>query len=280
MSRPSVPPVHELRRLTVKSEAIYGRIPWISKHFIHPYVSIHVSHFLLRAGFRGIQVTFLMAFLALSGTALFFVGGEVGYIAACSLMLISWILDHSDGEVRRYLGEDSNLGVYLDRFTHRVSYPLMHLGMGVSLFQSTGDLGYVFLGALVAYFYQLGVSHALDKALMAKESRRVERFPLKALREAMVRRAPALATPVRVAVGGYGQLTQNYVFFLALIASVIAGKVEIFYLAFGALVMGNWVLTTVLDFGLVFRERAPRTASAADEPRPASRSTGLRVKAG
>ena len=169
-------------------------------------------------------------------------------------MLLSWVLDHSDGEVRRFRGEDSNLDVYLDRFTHRVSYPLMHIGMGVSLWRYTDAPGYFVFGATVAYFYQLGVAHTLDKTLMAHERGGVNGNPLGTVRQRLTARLPSLSLPLKCVVGGYSQLIQNNTFVVLLSIAALLGYVREFYLSYGTILIGNWMLITLLDFSVTFRQ--------------------------
>ncbi len=47
MSSERIPGIKELRQRVYKSEEIYGRIPWISKRFIHPHISIYLTWFFL-----------------------------------------------------------------------------------------------------------------------------------------------------------------------------------------------------------------------------------------
>ena len=249
-----IPGIAELRQRVYKSEALYGKIPWISKRFIHPHVSIYFTSLFLRLGFTGRQVTLVMMACAFIGPGLFFFGGTTAYVAGALLMLLSWVLDHSDGEVRRFRGEDSNLDVYLDRFTHRVSYPLMHIGMGVSLWRYTDAPGYFVFGATVAYFYQLGVAHALDKTLMAHERGGVHGNPLGTVRQRLTARLPSLSLPLKYVVGGYSQLIQNNTFVVLLSIAALLGYVREFYLSYGTILIGNWMLSMLLDFSVTFRQ--------------------------
>lgn len=185
-------------------------------------------------------------------------------------MLFSWILDHSDGQVRRFRGEDSIVSIYLDRFTHRVSYPLQHLGMGFSLYQTTGMAGDLLFGGVVAYCYQLVVVHMLDKQLIQLQRGHVDPDPLRTVRLRLTAWRPALEWPLKLLVGGYSQLIQNPTFVTLLIVAALCRVVRAYYLAYGAVVIFNWLLRVLLDYAVVFpwrkRYAAPYGSSASEPP--------------
>jgi hypothetical protein len=125
----SVPSVGELRRICHKD----GYIPGISRRFIHPHVSIRITRLFLLAGIDGDAITVLMGIVGIGGSLLLFSQNDWVRIAGCVLLLLSWILDHVDGEVLRYQQKSSALGILLDRFSHIVEHPMMHLALGWSL---------------------------------------------------------------------------------------------------------------------------------------------------
>lgn len=252
MNSQTIPDVASLRELVKRDETKYGKAPWISESFIIPHVAIHFTRVFLRLRWSGDHVTLLMTACAFLGPVLFFLGGTEGYVGGATFMLLSWILDNSDGQVRRFWGEDSNLSIYLDRFTHRVSYPLQHIGMGVSLFNLTGTASYLLFGGVVAYFYQLVVVHILDKQLIHIQRGGVDPDPLKTLRLRLTGRMPLLQWPLKILVGSYAQLIQNVSFVVLLILAALVGYVPEFYLGYGTLVVCNWALRTVLDYTVGF----------------------------
>ncbi len=246
-----IPATSVLLEITTRNEEMYGKLSWVSRYAVVP-VAIHLTRWLLRHGWRGDQVTLLMTTCAFAGPAFFLFGGAVGYVCGALSMLLSFVLDHSDGQVRRYRGEDSNLGIYLDRFTHRVSYPLQHIAIGVSLASQTGHSGYFAFGCVVAYFYQLVVAHSLDKQIIDIERGRVDRDPFKTLRLACTRRVPVLKWPLKVLLGIYFQLIQNFAFMVLLIPASLAGLVVELYTIYGTIVIANWLARATLDYTIVF----------------------------
>lgn len=252
MSTARIPPISELRARVHKSEAEYGKIPWISRRIIHPYISIYITWILLSVGLNGNQATLFMMLCAVGGASLFFVGGALAYLTGASLMLFSWILDHSDGEVLRFRGESSTRGIYLDRFTHRVSYPLVHLGIGTSLYRETGAVYWILIGAVAAYFFQAGVANSLDKEIIELKHGGIELYPLRALRLRISARFPSLDWPLKLAIGGYAELFQNKMLMVLISAAVVLGAVPQFYLFYAILVVSNWLLITFPDFTISF----------------------------
>lgn len=248
MKQTTIPPIPELRRLVAKPLTPSEKMPWISRKVIHPHVSIYLTSLLLRLGFNGNQATGLMLCCAIGGALLFFAGGMEGYLGGAALMLLSWILDHSDGDVLRFRGESSNLGIYMDRFTHRVSYPLVYLGIGTSLYRQTGQAWLLLFAGLVAYCYQVGVANSLDRKLIEMERGNVELYPLRGLRLRLAAIFPGLGRPLRLAIGAYAQLFQNNTLMVLISAAAILRLVQPFYLVYGALLIFNWLLITVLDF--------------------------------
>ncbi len=126
-----IPTLSGLRDIVRNDPSKTGhKIPWISQFVILPYVAIYFTKLFLHLRWCGDHVTLLMTACAFLGPICFFIGGTRGYVIGACLMLLSWALDHADGQVRRYRGEDSIFSIYLDRFTHRVSY-LYSTGWGV-----------------------------------------------------------------------------------------------------------------------------------------------------
>jgi phosphatidylglycerophosphate synthase len=128
-----VPPVGTLRVLCYKDEANYGKIPGISKYFIHPYISIYVTKFCLHCRVAADTITATMALVASCGALLLISQATPLRVLGLLLFIVSWILDHVDGEVLRYRRQSSAYGVLLDRLGHAVSHPLMHVCLGWSL---------------------------------------------------------------------------------------------------------------------------------------------------
>ncbi len=266
---PSIPTISGLKTLVRNDTAKSGKIPWISKFVIIPHVAVYFTKVFLHLRWCGDHVTLLMTACAFLGPICFFLGSAGGYVGGACLMLLSWILDHTDGQVRRYRGEDSIFSIYLDRFTHRVSYPLQHMAMGASLYHTSEIASDLLFGGVVAYAYQLVVVHSLDKQLIQLERGHVDPDPLRTLRLRLTAWMPPLSWPLKLLVGGYSQLIQNPTFVILLIVAVLFDIVRPYYLAYGTVIIFNWLLRTLLDYTIVFpwRKRyAPPYGSSASQP--------------
>lgn len=253
MSSERIPGIKELRQRVYKSEEIYGRIPWISKRFIHPHISIYLTWFFLHVRMSRNKVTLLMLLCGALGPLLYFVGGTKAYIAGSVFMLLSWIIDHSDGEVGRYRNQSSKLGIYMDHFAHRFSYPLVFLALGGSLFRETGEAFYLGVGGVVAYLYQLIVVHELDRQMIWKEKGGVEPYPMVAGHTRLTTRFPAIRRPLKLGGIVFLQLAANKPFYLLMIFAAWVGWVAEYFVLHGTLVAAHWVLTVVFDFTVSFR---------------------------
>ncbi|ETX01848.1 MAG: hypothetical protein ETSY1_05825 [Candidatus Entotheonella factor] len=265
----SIPTLSGLKDIVRNDVAKSGKVPWISQFVIIPHVAVYFTKLFLHLRWCGDHVTLLMTACAFLGPICLFIGGTRGYVIGACLMLLSWVLDHTDGQVRRYRGEDSMLSIYLDRFTHRVSYPLQHLGMGVSLYHASGVASDLLFGGVVAYVYQLVVVQTLDKHILQLERGHVDPDPLRTLRLRLTNRVPILEWPLKLLVGGYSQLIQNPTFVTLLIVAALFDMVRPYYLAYGIVIMFNWLLRTLLDYTMVFpwRKRyTPPYGSSASEP--------------
>jgi len=141
----TVPGLQELRAICHKGEAEYGSIPYISRKFIHPQVSIRLTRLFLLAGVGGDAVTVLMVMVDVAGTLLFLSQDALLRALGCLCVLGSWVLDHVDGEILRFHRQSSSYGILLDRFGHTVGHPLLHLCLGYSLAQQ--NQAFLMLGA-------------------------------------------------------------------------------------------------------------------------------------
>jgi phosphatidylglycerophosphate synthase len=130
----SGPTIAELRTVTqpehVRSRAAAEH--WVA-HFYLRRVSPYLTRSLLAAGFSANGVTWLMiAAAAAAAIATTWVGLR-GAILAALLVQLQMLLDCSDGEVARWRGTSSPVGVYLDRVGHYVAECGIALAIGVRL---------------------------------------------------------------------------------------------------------------------------------------------------
>src|SRR5262245_15877194 len=90
---------------------------------VHRHASIYLTLFLMKAGFRPNQVSALMMVVGGAGTVLMALPSPRANFAGFVLVYLGFLLDKSDGEVARLLGQQTARGILLDRFHHRVIEP-------------------------------------------------------------------------------------------------------------------------------------------------------------
>lgn len=150
--RSSAPSIAELRAVT-QPESVMGRASgehWAGRLYMRR-LSPHLTRVLLRAGFSANAVTWLMFPTGLLAAAALTLPGLAAAVAAVLLVQAQILVDCSDGEVARWRGESSPLGVYLDRLAHHVTDAALAVALGVRAAGGWGSLdGWTTLGCLVA----------------------------------------------------------------------------------------------------------------------------------
>lgn len=126
------PTIAELREVTqpehVRSRAAAEH--WVAHVYLRR-ISPYLTRPLLRAGFSANGVTWLMiGAAALAAVATAWVG-LAGAVLAAVLVQLQMLLDCSDGEVARWRGTSSPVGVYLDRVGHYTAECGIALALGV-----------------------------------------------------------------------------------------------------------------------------------------------------
>jgi phosphatidylglycerophosphate synthase len=135
----SGPTIEELRTVT-QPEHVRTRAAaehWVAHAYLRQ-ISPYLTRPLLAAGLSANAVTWLMiAAAAASAVATTWVG-LVGALLAALLVQLQMLLDCSDGEVARWRGTSSPVGVYLDRVGHYVAECGIALALGIRVANSGG----------------------------------------------------------------------------------------------------------------------------------------------
>ncbi len=163
VDRPARPTIVQLREIT-QPPAIRGRRTaehWTGDLYMRR-ISPYLTRALLRAGLTANAVTALMIVTgAASGFALL-LPGLTGAILAVLLTQLQMLWDASDGEVARWRGTSSPLGIFLDRVGHYLAESLIPIALGVraagGLDDLAGGYGWTTLGALLAVVIVLNKS--------------------------------------------------------------------------------------------------------------------------
>jgi phosphatidylglycerophosphate synthase len=157
VQRPARPSIAELREVT-QPPAIRGRRTaehWTGDLYMRR-VSPYLTRVLVRAGLSANSVTGLMIVTGCAAGFALLVPGWGGPLLAVLLTQLQMLWDASDGEVARWRGTSSPLGVFLDRVGHYAAESLIPIGLGVraaggpaALLDGDG-FGWTTLGALLA----------------------------------------------------------------------------------------------------------------------------------
>jgi hypothetical protein len=104
----------------------------------------------VRLGLSAHQVTCLALLASLGGSALIATGERGLFVAGVLLALLSFWLDHVDGQVARWRGTASLDGVYLDYLFHHVANLALGFALGFGLAARSGELAWALAGFATA----------------------------------------------------------------------------------------------------------------------------------
>jgi phosphatidylglycerophosphate synthase len=162
--RPGRPSIAQLRAVT-QPPAVRGRRTaehWTGDLYMRR-ISPYVTRALLPTGISANGVTWLMIISGWLAAPALLLPGIAGAILAvlCTQLQMMW--DACDGEVARWRGTSSPMGIFLDKVGHYTVETLIALALGVRAAGGAGDitdhLGWICLGALLAWLL------CLNKAL-------------------------------------------------------------------------------------------------------------------
>jgi phosphatidylglycerophosphate synthase len=146
------PTIAELRAAT-QPASIFARDSgehWAGKLYMRR-LSPYVTRLLLRTSITPNGVTWLMLVSGVAAAAVLTVPGVPTAVAAVALAQLQLLLDCSDGELARWLGRSSPVGIYLDRLAHWVTEAALPIALGVRADGGWDSLGeYTALGLVVA----------------------------------------------------------------------------------------------------------------------------------
>jgi hypothetical protein len=133
------PTIEELRTVTqpehVRSRAAAEH--WVAHAYLRQ-ISPYLTRPLLAAGLSANAVTWLMITAAAASAIATTWVGLAGAVLAALLVQLQMLLDCSDGEVARWRGTSSPVGVYLDRVGHYVAECGIALALGIRVARSGG----------------------------------------------------------------------------------------------------------------------------------------------
>jgi phosphatidylglycerophosphate synthase len=142
-----MPTIAELRAAT-QPASIFERNSgehWAGRLYMRR-LSPYLTRLLLRTGISANGVTWLMIVAGVAAAGVLALPGLLPAIGAVLLIQLQLLLDCSDGEVARWRGEKSTVGVYLDRIGHWLTEGALPIALGI---RADGD-EYVVLGLVAA----------------------------------------------------------------------------------------------------------------------------------
>lgn len=128
--------------------AVKARDGFFTTHCISPY-SRYLARWCARRGLTPNQVTTASLLVALIAAGCAATGTRAGYVAAGVLLLASFVLDCTDGQLARYSLQYSTLGAWLDATFDRAKEYAYYAGLALGAARGGDDVWALALGAMV-----------------------------------------------------------------------------------------------------------------------------------
>ncbi len=128
--------------------AVKSRDGFFTTHFISPY-SRYLARWCARRGLTPNQVTTASLITALIAAGCAATGTRGGFVAAGLLLIFSFVLDCTDGQLARYSLQYSTLGAWLDATFDRAKEYAYYAGLALGAARGGDDVWALALGAMV-----------------------------------------------------------------------------------------------------------------------------------
>lgn len=128
--------------------AVKARDGFFTTHFISPY-SRYIARWCARRGLAPNQVTTASLLTALIAAGCAATGTRGGFVAAGVLLIASFVLDCTDGQLARYSLRYSTLGAWLDATFDRAKEYAYYAGLALGAARGGDDVWALALGAMV-----------------------------------------------------------------------------------------------------------------------------------
>ncbi|MFC3573907.1 DUF5941 domain-containing protein [Streptomyces yaanensis] len=143
--------------------AVKARDGFFTTHFISPY-SRYIARWCARRGLTPNQVTTASLLTALIAAGCAATGTRGGFIAAGILLIVSFVLDCTDGQLARYSLQYSTLGAWLDATFDRAKEYAYYAGLALGAARGGDDVWALALGAMVLQTCRHVVDFAFTEA--------------------------------------------------------------------------------------------------------------------
>ncbi|MFJ7067576.1 DUF5941 domain-containing protein [Streptomyces sp. NPDC101115] len=128
--------------------AVKAHDGFFTTFFISPY-SRYIARWCARRGLTPNQVTTASLLTALLAAGCAATGDRAGYVAAGVLLLVSFVLDCTDGQLARYALKYSTMGAWLDATFDRAKEYAFYAGLALGAARNGDDVWALALGAMV-----------------------------------------------------------------------------------------------------------------------------------
>ncbi|NUS29310.1 MAG: CDP-alcohol phosphatidyltransferase family protein, partial [Streptomyces sp.] len=128
--------------------AVKSRDGFFTTYCISPY-SRYIARWCARRGLTPNQVTTASLVTALVAAGCAATGTRAGYVAAGLLLIFSFVLDCTDGQLARYSLQYSTLGAWLDATFDRAKEYAYYAGLALGAARGGDDVWALALGAMV-----------------------------------------------------------------------------------------------------------------------------------
>ncbi|WP_039630811.1 DUF5941 domain-containing protein [Streptomyces sp. 769] len=128
--------------------AVKSRDGFFTTFFISPY-SRYLARWCARRGLTPNQVTTASLLTALIAAGCAATGSRGGFVAAGVLLLLSFVLDCTDGQLARYSLQYSTLGAWLDATFDRAKEYAYYAGLALGAARGGDDVWALALGAMI-----------------------------------------------------------------------------------------------------------------------------------
>ncbi|MFG2981475.1 DUF5941 domain-containing protein [Streptomyces sp. NPDC048258] len=128
--------------------AVKSRDGFFTTFFISPY-SRYIARWCARRGLTPNQVTTASLITALIAAGCAATGERWGYVAAGVLLLVSFVLDCTDGQLARYSLQYSTMGAWLDATFDRAKEYAFYAGLALGAARNGDDVWALALGSMI-----------------------------------------------------------------------------------------------------------------------------------
>ncbi|MFF4313204.1 DUF5941 domain-containing protein [Streptomyces sp. NPDC001507] len=128
--------------------AVKSRDGFFTTFFVSPY-SRYIARWCARRGLTPNQVTTASLLTALIAAACAATGTRTGFVAAGVLLICSFVLDCTDGQLARYSLQYSTLGAWLDATFDRAKEYAYYAGLALGAARGGDDVWALALGAMI-----------------------------------------------------------------------------------------------------------------------------------